>query len=356
MLNVTTSGQDCTPIVLSNVLKLENNLVGVPLAVLNTRAANTKQPIVYEWEAGGVISSYRMESSDHSNLPQLEHAEYLLTALAMYAQSPNSSGCLAFRLHDIALNAGRAVGSGPDQAIKEMIWRYTHCQVRWQQAWKVKGTEQRQTWHGPLIISEDIFQAGGRTIRRNPGNSRKEKDWHHITFHPMLVQSLESKSFRIFLTEVLQSDLSTSAKCCYRYFFGFGDSTIIYRTFETLMSAFPWRSGKTRFIVWLTSQLEELRGYGVVDSYEINDWGASVRCVPIKTIRDKQSTSLPSARGVSLFKDFDEEDDGQILKKFAKDRDNGLFDGKESLLKIIDEVVSRGRKTDYEPAIRRLYK
>lgn len=326
------------PIILANVLSLENNIIGVPLAVLNSRAASSSRSISYEWEAAGVFSSYQLERPDYCPLPQLEHAEYLLTAVAMFAQRPNTGGGLAFRINDIAHNAGRAdSGGSTHQSIKEMVWRYTRCQVRWHQAWKVRGEEQRKTWHGPLIISEDLFEAGEhRALRRNPGNSRLAKDWHHIIFHPMLIESLKSNFFRIFLTEVMQSDLSNAAKCVYRYFFGFGDTTIVYRTFDTLMSAFPWRSGKKRFIAWLTSQLNELSRYGVLSGFDVNDWGVSVQCVPIKTLQAKAKSA-----GTPPTFTNDGLTDQELIDEFPRLRAAGLL--RDSVAEGVNAFVLAGQ-------------
>jgi len=104
-------------------------------------------------------------------------------------------------------------------------------------------------------------------------------------FHPRVVESLKSQFVRVFLTEVLQSDLSDTAKSVYRYFYRFSDQSAVSRKYALLMQAFPWNSGEKRFVIWLKKQLTELKAYGVVKEFILQDDGVIVQCTPYRQLK-----------------------------------------------------------------------
>ncbi len=104
-------------------------------------------------------------------------------------------------------------------------------------------------------------------------------------------KSIKNQYFRVFLTEILHSDLSDAAKCVYRYFYRFSDSTAVHRDYWQLMGAFAWASNKTRFVIWLKNQLTELKAYGVVEDFAFAPGSVSVKCAPISAIKTAKKVS-----------------------------------------------------------------
>ena len=304
------------PIVLGESYGLEANLLGVPIYTLNS--SSTVKSLSCEWTgSNGELSIFQFERPDDVPFPLLPHAELFFTAIAMFTQQPVESGDLYFRLIDIAKNAGRESGRGIFNTIKEMIWRYSRCQVHFHESWRLKdGKERYHTWHGPLILAENVFKSSELklTLKKNPKNSLSKEKWHSLKLHPMVVQSVKNSYVRYFLTENLQSDLSDEAKAVYRYFFSFSDKTSVFRSYEQLMSVFPWRSGKKRFCAWLDAQLNELTEAKPVEHYRLTDTGVYVKSTPIALLKKKTKPQQ--------FIDLTDDD---LLGRFDDLRANGLI-------------------------------
>lgn len=312
---------DRQPILLARTSRVEMNLLGVPIYTLNTSASRLSQRITYNWEAEGRRSVFSFERPDNVPFPQVQHAELFYVLLSMFAQRPNDDGETNFRVVDIARNAGRDDKGSVYRTIQEMLWRYSHCSVHWHQAWETKEGEQRyHTWHGPLIVAEDVFALdnnGIPSLKRNPGKSKRERNWHSVKLHPMVVQSIKSQFVRVFLTEILQAGMSDTAKAVYRYFFRFSDSSAVYRSYEHLMQAFPWRSGEKRFVAWLRAQLDELKNRWAIEHYQLQDAGVVVKCTPVRKLKCKDEESNKRAGAATS--------DDNLLRQFLTMKSQGAI-------------------------------
>jgi hypothetical protein len=282
------------PIHLTSTCAFEANILSVPINVMNPKASRSSKRLASAWKTDGSQACYAMKRDDDVAFPLLRHAEIFHTMLAMFVQRPNDDGVLYFRLSDIVKNLGKnREGGSIYTTIKEAIWRYSKCTVEWHQAWAQKGVKP-DNWDGPLIIENNVFSTSefrSRILRANPRRGCHQALWHSITFHPRVTKSIKNQYVRVFLTEILHSDLSDAAKCVYRYFYRFSDSTAVHRDYWQLMGAFAWASNKTRFVIWLKKQLNELKEYGVVEDFVFAPGNVSVKCAPISAIKTAKKVS-----------------------------------------------------------------
>lgn len=317
------------PIFLAPTSAVEVNLLSVPIAVLNTRASRLSKRLKYEWRTENEVAIYAMNRPDDVPFPQTEHSEIFYTMLAMFAQKFSDDGFLYFRISDVAKNAGYKLdGGGNFSTIKEAIWRYSKCQIEFHRGWAKKG-KMPENWDGPLIIVNNVFDTkefNSRKIRKNPRRNESASEWHYVQFHPKVVESVKDKFIRVFLTEVLQSDMSDATKAVYRYFFRFSDKSIVFRDYDILMQAFPWNSGKKRFVSWIEGHLSILKKKNIIDFFQIKEQGVAVKCNPISQIK------LPSAIET---------------KPIAKQKTNAKSsESDEELLKQIPDLKKQGILTD----------
>jgi hypothetical protein len=324
------------PLLLAPTSRLDMNLLAVPHYTLNASASRLKR-ISYGWETQGRRLHFLCERPDDVPFPQIQHAELFYTLLAMFGQRPNDEGVANFRIIDIARNAGRTPTAATYVTTQEMLWRYSRCTVHWHESWILARGEKPHTWHGPLIIAENVFTIGenGRPVlKRNPRGDKRESQWHSIRLHPMLVASMKNQYVRVFLTETLQSDMSDTAKCVYRHFFRFSDTEAVYRSYEHLMQAFPWRSGQKRFIAWLTAQLDELKSCGAVERHQALADGILVKCMPIKDLQlanaRKRARSGATAKELRTVMGIEQASDDEVIRRFLTLKDQG---------RLIDNIV-----------------
>lgn len=268
---------------LPETFALERNMLGVPIFVMHAKTSHSTADLSYEWVGEeGQKALFVFEKSKSCPFPLPQHAMYLSIMLAMFANNFREDGWFRFRFSDVVRNAGRSSqGRGSVGAVKETIRRYSTHSARWHYAWK----GQQHTWHGPFILAEDVWTMtkDGIKIKRNPRNTKGDEDtWHRIRFHPHIVESVQSGLTRIFLTEALREGLSPAAFCIYRYFFNFSDRSEVRRSITTLMTAFPWRGQKDRFIKWLQEGLQELKNHGLVEGFSVTTALVGVRCRPIE--------------------------------------------------------------------------
>lgn len=267
---------------------LERNLIGVPTFVLHAKASTIDKKLAYSWRGEDNNEAvFTYERPDDTPFPLPQHAMFLDVMLAMFAQNFRDDGELRFRFADVLRNAGKDPdGQGGIRAVKETVNRYTRCQASWHYAWKGKV----MTWHGPLIVGEDIYKmsANGPVVKRNPRKSKNPETWHMIMFHPHVVASVKIGHSRVFLAEALRSGLSPAAFCVYRYFYGFSDTSDVRRPIGQLRSAFPWHGSPGRFVKWLQEQLQELKEDGYVEEFTLTSDYASVRCTPMGDVKKKR--------------------------------------------------------------------
>jgi hypothetical protein len=280
---------------LPDTVALERNLLGVPLCVLNPRASKTSDDLIYEWSNDQQKAIFVLERPRHGAFPLPQHAVYLSVMVAMFAHNFKDDGTLRFKFADVVRNAGKDPKSrGAVVTVQETIRRYSTCTARWHYAWR--GEE--NTWHGPIIISEDVWSmtTSGVKIKRNPRKTQERDMWHKIRFHPHIVQSVKAGLMRVFIVDALSGDLSAAAFCVYQYFYGFSDTSDVRRSLQHLMTVFPWQGQKNRFRGWLIGCLEELKAAGYVGSYDVADSVVAVRCNPINEVkRIKKNKEIQSA-------------------------------------------------------------
>ena len=241
----------------------ERNILGVPMCVLHPKAARSIDKLHCTWPLkGGRFASYTFMRPSDGAFPLTQHALYLDCLLASFAANFNLDGILYYRRSDILRLAGKAHNSSAADSLDEAVLRFRRCNMEWKLAW-IGSTED---WSGPIIVYSNLWD--DLKTPRNPrnshspigeGKSRKEQEkWHSVKFNDFVVKALDNSRTRIFLTEVLRSEISHDAFCVYRYFYGFSDTSEINRTYEQLRSVFPWTGRQNRFTGWLNKNLEEL--------------------------------------------------------------------------------------------------
>lgn len=340
---------------------LEKNVLGVPIFVLHAKTASAQQELVYQWRTrDGRDATFRFVREADVPFPQSQHVIYFDALLAMFANKFRDDGRLYFRIADVCRYVGKKPSSGVYEAIKETIYRYTHCSAHWQESWGTCTEDKGDNWHGPLIIGDDIWiEKHGEVgddlkLKLNPRNARNVEDWHCIRFHPEIVESVKSGFTKIFLTKALGLGVRHDAMCVYRYFYGFSDSSEIRRAVEHLMSAFAWQGRKSRFVLWLEAQLKDLETHGLVEAFAIeNDW-VTVKCISLKALRDNllpKPTSSPSRvkKGATKI-NAPQPSDQALLEHYLKLRSDGKVDG--NIAETIDLCITKGSKDVYIPALK----
>ena len=269
----------------------ERNILGVPMCVLNPKAARSIAKLYYTWPLkGGRFASYTFMRPSDGAFPLTQHALYLDCLLASFAANFRDDGILYYRRSDILRLAGKAPNNaGARASLDEAVLRFRRCNMEWKLAW-VGSTED---WSGPIIVYSNLFD--DLETPRNPrnfhspvgeGKNRKEQEkWHSVKFNEVVVKALADSRTRIFLTEILRSGISHDAFCVYRYFYGFSDTTEITRSYEQLRFVFPWTGQKNRFTGWLNKKLEELCTMGLLAYYKPIANSVIVKCHNIKDLK-----------------------------------------------------------------------
>ncbi len=363
-LNGVRSGEQPRLGSLPESVGLERNLLGVPIFVLHAKSASSQRELVYEWRTReGRDAEFRFVREDAVPFPQSQHVVYFDALLALFANNFREDGCLYFRISDVCRYVGKKPSRGVYVAVKETIYRYTHCHVHWLESWVTTRGETKSggNWHGPLILVDDIWtrDRAGREdlkLKKNPRNARKAEDWHRIQFHPQIVNSIKSGFTKIFLTKVLGLGVRADAQCVYRYFYGFSDSSEIRRSVEHLMSAFAWQGGRaSRFETWLKTQLDELVAHNLVEAFEIENEWVTVRCVGLKALRDSllsspSPTMVTRRRKAATKHDAPEPSDQALVEHYFSLKAAGKVE--QHVAETIDVCLAKGSKEVYIPALK----
>lgn len=363
-LNGVRSGSDSDiSSLLPDSIGLERNVLGVPIFVLNSKTAVSQHELVYEWRTReGHDAKFKFERSASVPFPQSQHVVYFDALLAMFANNFREDGYLYFRVSDVLRYVGKKPSTGCYEAVKETIYRYAHSTAHWYESWTTPaGQPKCENWHGTLIEVDDIWDEKRREelkLKINPRNAQKaDGAWHRIRFHRNIVESVKNGFTKIFLTKVLSLGVRHDALCVYRYFFGFSDSSEIRRHMSHLMTAFAWQGGrKDRFETWIKSQLNELVSYGLVDTFTIKNDLVTVKCVPIKALRDnltpkaapKSTKTPPRAKKPKARKPQIADD--ALLQHYLDLKESGKVS--EHVAETIDLCLAKGSRDVYLPAIR----
>lgn len=362
-LNGVRSGNADVPTPLPDSIGLERNVLGVPIFVLNSKTAVAQSELVYEWRTReGRDAKFKFIRAPSVPFPQSQHVVYFDALLAMFTNNFREDGYLYFRISDVLRYVGKSRTSGSYDAVKETIYRYAHCTAHWYESWTTPtGQPKCENWHGTLIEVDDIWDEKRREelkLRLNPRNAQKANGaWHRIRFHRNIVESVKNGFTKIFLTKVLNLGVKHDALCVYRYFFGFSDSSEIRRHVSRLMTAFAWQGGrKDRFETWLTNQLNELVSYGLVDTFTIKSDLVTVKCMPIKDLRDNllpKVTSKPNQKATRTKKPKSIKPqiaDDALLQHYFDLKASGKV--LEHVAETIDLCLAKGSRDLYLPAIR----
>jgi len=259
---------------------IEMNVMGVPTYMLNSRQDKNITQIFYEWQTPTGMAHFTFSRTGNNPFPQVQHAMYFDTLLAMFANNFNSDGILRFRFGDVLRNTGKKVdNTGCRIAIREAIWRYHTCHALWTGSFD--GTE--DTWSGSFILHSSFIEDTAKKFVRNPRNTLATDTWHTVQFHPFIVKAMAAGKVRLLYSQMLSCGLPHDAYIVYRYFRRFTDRQEIRRSIEQIKSAVNYQSRTSRFKIWLDKRLGELKDAGYVQQYSIQDSWMSVTLAPVKS-------------------------------------------------------------------------
>ena len=274
----------------------------VPTSVLNTKAAFSQKRIYTEWYSldknkNRMNHSFEFISAHNNPLPLAEHSKILDALLALYANNlaivdPNNLGGLHFKMVDVAEISGRKYTDGFRKSLAEAIYRYMRCIGFWHNAYLNKGMrgdlactfiEENSLWDKEA--GNDDYDKRIRNEKQSSGNSKERSSWHYIKFNQRIAKILHDGDTRLFLSEIIKSDLKPLPYIIYRYFFAFSDSTPVERTLSQLQQIFPY-GRKEIFLSKLREHLDEIAKYNLIENYTwpsdtTKKWGdltISVKC------------------------------------------------------------------------------
>lgn len=263
---------------------LERNILGVPICVLNPKAAHLFEYLEHQWSTKeGAELSFRLYRSGDSKigLPTTEHARWLHILLAMFAANWNEKGFLNFTFSQALRVAELKPNSAARNTIYETIQRYSKCLASWDQAWDGR----LKSWNYPFIVESDLFDEHGN-LKKNPRKAKSPDEFQQIRFCEPIVDSLKNeRTRRLISTSIFKSEISSAAYMLYSYFYGFSDQTPVERSFEHLLRVFPWKSRLSKFIDWLDQNLNECQKHGYIEFYDINKKGVRVKSKNIKQLK-----------------------------------------------------------------------
>jgi hypothetical protein len=254
---------------LPKTVALETNVLAVPTFCLSSASTSKRDKITHSWTSGDTKAEFTFtRTDDNVPFPQTEHAQIFDVLLAMFSRNFSDDGVLHFRLSDVLRNSGRKENSGGGRlTVRETIRRYTYAHAVW--TYSFIGRE--DCWAGSLIVSSSLFNL--KTRKRNPRNSKHQEDWHTVSFHPYIVQSLKEGQVRVFLAEALKNNLPSDCYVLYRYLKRFSDRTEIKRSYSQVASALSYVDRPSRFKKWLNEKLTNLKNRGLVDTFQsFDDW------------------------------------------------------------------------------------
>ena len=326
---------------------LEQNILGVPTFVLNTKSAEKLSKLEHSWKTRtGEPMRYKFMRTD-TPFPQVEHARYFDALIGLFATRWNPDGHLWFSLSEVIRFAGlNPKNRGARNSVLEAIKRYIYCHAVWEGSWKGLS----KTWGNPFIIESDIWDEQTGELKRNPRSSRKKEQLHKITFNQHVVESLKASQTRVFLTDSLKS-LKPDSYAVYRYFYGFSDQSKVIRYLTDLMNVFPWTGRASRFQPWLEARLKDGLEKGFVDSYDFKEGRVEVKCKSLKEHQDsapvielKANESIKNKKkpkGKTKMKASKVTDEA-ILEEYYRRKIDGLLEN--NMVKAVELMLSAGLK------------
>ena len=264
---------------LPTLISMNRNLMWFPTSVLNPKYAFNKK-IKIEWESVDVKKqkqkhSFEFAPMEGNPLPLAEHSKILDALLALYSNNLNDEiGKLHFRMIDVADILGRKSTEGFRVSLAEAIYRYMRCIAFFQNAYlsnRQRGNlsctpiEETSLWD--KFAGSQNYNDRVRIKCSSPRNSMDKSTWHIVRFNKAIAEGLHNKDTRLFLSEVLKSDLKPVPYIIYRYFYAFNDMEYVQRSLFTLCKTFGFSNMGT-FANWFRTQLDLIVKTSLIEHYE----------------------------------------------------------------------------------------
>lgn len=359
---------------LPKFISMNRNLMWVPTSVLNPKAAFSQKSIFTAWSSFDQNTKIKMNhsfefSSIHDNpLPLAEHSKILDILLAIYANNitkddPENMGGLHFKMCDVAEVSGRKYTEGFRKSLAESIYRYMRCVAFWHNAYLSNGMrgnlsctliEESSIWD--QYAGRDAYEKRVRISKDSSRNNRAITSWHYIKFNQRIAKILHEGDTRLFLSELIKSDLRPLPYIVYRYFYAFSDLKPVERSLAQLKQTFSYGSRGDFFLIWLREQLEEIAKFNLIDNYEwptkVENWNEAivkVKCKSfIKTNNMRITIDIEKLRNIDTLPSNELE---EIKKKFIEH--NLLSDESLAAIQSIQSIAS---KEIYQNMLRNMLK
>ena len=344
---------------LPQLISMNRNLMWFPTSVLNSKFSFNKK-IKIEWESLDLKTKQKQKHlfefapMEGNPLPLAEHSKLCDALLALYANNLDAEdiGKLYFRMVDVSDIAGKKYTEGFRVSLAETVYRYMRCVAFFQNAYLSNG--QRGNLSCTPIEETSLWDkdAGNKDYNErlriksaSPRNNRDKSSWHVVKFNKNIAQILHNGDTRLFLSEVLKSDLKPVPYIIYRYFYAFNDMDYICRSLNTLLHTFGFSNPHT-FSGWFRSQLDAIVKTNLIEDYEwpsdvsdLNNAVVKVKCKsftkqsPIKDIDTNKIKDIDNLTNLALLEYYMEfrkrnlitEDTVQILDEINKKGGNNLF-------------------------------
>jgi hypothetical protein len=302
---------------LPKLVPMNRNLMWFPTSVLNTKAAFT-QKIEVKWESIDAttkqIHKHKFEFAPiHNNpMPIPEHSKLFDILLALYANNmflgesdEKAIGTLYFRMSDVAEIAGKQYTAGFRMSLAEAIYRYMRCVAFWTNAYlsnKRRGNlsctliEETSIWDKNAGI--DDYNGRQRLKCVSPGRSQDKTTWSFVKFNRNIAKLLHTGDTRLFLSEIIKSDLRPIPYVIYRYFYAFSDKDYVKRDLNTLCKTFGYSGKQYLFPTWLRQQIDEIAEMNLIEDYiwpkdidDLNKAQVSVKCKSFTNVTKKNNNA-----------------------------------------------------------------
>jgi hypothetical protein len=290
---------------LPKLIPMNRNVMWFPTSVLNTKAAFNQKNIVVNWESTDKVTKqthkHKFEFAPMRNnpMPIPEHSKLFDILLALYANNKflgenneKDIGTLYFRMSDVADIAGKQYTAGFRMSLAEAIYRYMRCVAFWTNAYLKNGErvnlactliEETSIWDNKS--GADDYNDRQRLKCISPGRSLDKTTWSFVKFNRSIAEELHTGDTRLFLSEIIKSELRPIPYVIYRYFYAFSDKDYIKRDLNTLCSTFGYSGKPYLFPDWFREQIDEIAKMNLIEDYvwpkDISDWSkaqVSVKC------------------------------------------------------------------------------
>lgn len=359
--------------VLPKMIAMNRNLMWLPTSVLHAKTAFKKQQIFITWDSIDPTTkqkqthSFEFAPMKRNPFPIAEHAKLLDILLAMYANKvfkgkERDEGVLHFRMTDVADIAGKKYTDGFRNSLAEAIYRYMRCIAFWNNAYLFNGmrgslsctvVEESSLWD--TAAGRENYRERIRLHNESPRNNQDQNTWNVVRFHRKITDVLHSRDTRLFLSEIIKSDLKPIPYIIYRYFYAFSDLDYVARSLNQLCQNFGFESRINIFPKWFRLQLDAIGKANLIDDYDwpedLENWDKAfvrVKCkcftkqtkikdLSVERIRDVNNLTnlaLLEYYVVMQSKNIISEDTVAILDKIEK------MGGQKTFFKVLRDTIS----------------